>query len=492
MIDDKSSFTFDTNQYEQRRPASGSARIEPLNILPLFFKLQDRAVLVWGANEGLVWKVELLASAGAIIYLVTDNPDLFTSLCAQWPRQITVYNRNWCADDFINKIFALGDCDDENEAMLFCQAAKKINVLVNIVDKPKLCDFQFGAIVNRSPLVIGLSTDGAAPVFGQTLRAKIEALIPYSFQKWAQVAQNWRMELQKLTLSYRLRRSFWERFTAFALDNPDYNPSLADRDAIISATLNNETSLKQGRVSLVGSGPGDPELLTLKAVRLLQSADVILYDDLVSPQIVAMGRREAERITVGKRGYKPSCTQGDISSLLVELARAGKHVVRLKGGDPMIFGRAGEEITAVIQAGFFVDIVPGVTAASGAAASLKTSLTHRGYARRLQFITAHAKGGILPEDLDWHALADKNATTVIYMGVATLNLLVQRLLAEGLESDTPAVIVEHATLKTEKIVITTLASLPQRLKEIAPIGPCVTIIGSAMAKVPQSVLTSFL
>jgi uroporphyrin-III C-methyltransferase/precorrin-2 dehydrogenase/sirohydrochlorin ferrochelatase len=235
-------------------------------------------------------------------------------------------------------------------------------------------------------------------------------------------------------------------------------------------------------VLLVGAGPGDPELLTLKAVRVLQSADVVLFDDLVPSAIVEMARREAARITVGKRGHKPSCGQDEISALLVKLAREGKKVVRLKGGDPTIFGRANEEIEALRAAGIPFEIVPGITAASGAAAAAGVSLTERDVARRVQFITAHTKEGRLPDDLDWQALADARATTAVYMGVKTLPMLIERLLASGISPSTPALFVESASRAEERVIAASLLDLPAKVAAAGPSGPGLVLIGRALGR----------
>ena len=463
-----------------RRPEPRPERMAALAALPVFFKLAEKPCIVAGGTPGAAWKAELLAAAGAQVRVFAAEP------CAELAALagdgvITVFPRAWRADDLSGAALAIADCADEGEARDFRDAARKNGVPVNIVDRPAFCDFQFGAIVNRSPLVIGISTDGAAPVFGQAMRAKIEAVLPHGFQRWAQAARDWRAAVQALHLDFRARRNFWERFTRLALDAPARAPTLEDRETLL-AGARGAGDAKKGSVALVGAGPGDPELLTLKAVRLLQSADVVLHDDLVSPVIVEMARREADRIAVGKRGYKPSCTQEEISGLLVELARAGKKVVRLKGGDPMIFGRAGEEISAVRDAGFEVTVVPGVTAASGAAAALNISLTHRDHARRLQFITAHARDGKLPVDLDWHALADRAATSVVYMGVKTLPLLVARLLAEGLDPATPAAMVERATREDERVLYAAISELPGVVEAAKPRGPCLVVIGMVVGE----------
>jgi uroporphyrin-III C-methyltransferase/precorrin-2 dehydrogenase/sirohydrochlorin ferrochelatase len=238
---------------------------------------------------------------------------------------------------------------------------------------------------------------------------------------------------------------------------------------------------RTGRVTLVGAGPGDPELMTLKAVRALASADVILFDNLVAPEILDFARREAKTMLVGKSGHGPSCRQDDINALMVRLAKSGKHVVRLKGGDPMVFGRAGEEISACRAAGIPVEVIPGVTAAQGAAARLCASLTHRDHARRLQYVTGHDRSGALP-DLDWNSLADPFVTTVVYMPTRTLAELAAKAIAAGLDPATPAVAIARATRPDEEIIVATIATLPSRVAMRSPPGPVLVMIGRAMAE----------
>ena len=318
-------------------------------------------------------------------------------------------------------------------------AARRRGVPVNVIDRPAFCSFQFGAVVNRSPLVVGISTDGAAPVFGQAIRSRIEALLPAGFARWVRAAQAWRGDLQNLNLGPAVRRRFWERFATLALRAPERAPKERDRDELLAEvrSCSGSRAGEVGHVSLVGAGPGNPELLTLAAVRALRSADIILYDDLVAPEVLDFARREAKRMLVGKTGRRPSCRQDDINALMISLARSGKRVVRLKAGDPMIFGRAGEEIAALERANIPCDVVPGVTAAQGAAASLRVSLTHRQSARRVQYVTGHANDGRLPDDLDLAALADPAATTAVYMPLGTLGDLSARLLAHGVEPERP-------------------------------------------------------
>ena len=454
-----------------------------LATLPVFLKLQGRRVVMAGGSEAVAWKVELFAAAGASVEVFAAAP--CEALAALAERGAVIMRPQALSSaDIAGAAAIIVDAEDEAEAAAFHSMARAAGVPVNVIDKPAWCDFQFGAIVERSPLVVAISTDGGAPVFGQMLRARIETLLPEGFRAWAQAAKDWRPRVSALNLDFRARRRVWELFARRALNHPDREPVEADLEAMLSEAADaGAPEARRGSVALVGAGPGDPELLTLKAVRALQSADLVLYDDLVLPGSVALARREAERLNVGKRGYKPSCTQADITALLVKLAREGKRVVRLKGGDPMIFGRAGEEIAALKEAGVDVEVIPGVTAAAAAAASLQASLTERAVARRLQFITAHARDGKLPEDLDWRALADEGATTAVYMGLKTLPPLVARLLAEGLSPDTPAVIVERASWEGERRVAATLATLPEAAASSGLVGPCLVLIGKALASV---------
>lgn len=467
-----------------RQPeAKASRRIETLATLPLFHKLEGRKVVLAGHGEGALWKAELLAATGAELAVFAGaEAQAFAALAADPPAgTVHVHARSWTPDDLAGAALAIADVESEAEARAFVAAARQAGVPVNVVDKPEFCDFSFGSIVNRSPLIVAISTDGAAPVFGQAIRAKIEALLPAGLKAWAQAARDWRPAVQARELPFSLRRAFWERFTGVAMAAPERQPNEGDREALFADLARIEGAHDgTGRVTLVGAGPGDPELLTLKAIRALQSADIILYDDLVSAGVLELARREARRMLVGKTGYRPSCKQDDINAMMVQLASQGKHVVRLKSGDPGIFGRAGEEIEACNAAGIPVAIVPGISAAQGAAASLSVSLTHRDHARRLQFVTGHARDGKLPGDLDWHALADPHATTVIYMPRATLSAFRDQALAAGLDPATPAVAMLAATRDDEARVVATIADLPDRLGELPAKGPVLVMVGHAL------------
>jgi uroporphyrin-III C-methyltransferase / precorrin-2 dehydrogenase / sirohydrochlorin ferrochelatase len=457
-----------------------STRMAPLARLPAFFALEGKRVVVAGGTAAAAWKAELLSAAGAKVEVFAAAPgdDLLALAAAPPNGAVTLRRRVWRADDFSGAALAVADCIDDDEAEAFDAAARAAGVPVNVIDRPAFCDFSFGAIVNRSPLVIGISTDGAAPVFGQAIRAKIEALIPKNFARWAAAARNWRPRVQARTLPFRARRNFWERFTERAVTAPNAAPT----DAELASLLTGATAQQQrGSVALVGAGPGDAELLTLRAVRALQSADVILFDDLVSPDVLDFARREAKKMLVGKTGHRPSCRQDEINALMISLARAGRRVVRLKGGDPLIFGRADEEISACRDAGIAVEVVPGITTAQGAASRLLVSLTRRGDARRVQYITGHGRDGKLPADIDWPSIADPAATTVVYMPTKTLAELVARAREAGLDAATPAIAVERATRPDERIIAATIADLPARLAAAPPSGPVVVLIGRVFA-----------
>ncbi len=460
------------------------ALLQGLASLPVFFDLAGKRALLAGGSARAVWKAELLQAAGARVDVFCTAPSAELLALAESCPSIQLVQRHWQPEDFNGATLAIGDFHAKQEAAAFHAAARLARVPANLIDRPEFCDFQIGTIIDRSPLVIGISTKGASPVFALALRGWLEALLPQAVKLWAAAAESWRAKLKARGLSSAGQRHFWEFFVSKALgarppEPADFETLLAAAQATDAQHRGSLGSVAQGSVALVGAGPGDPELITLKALRVLQAADVVLYDDLVAPQIIGMARREAEKIAVGKRGYRPSCKQDDIVAQLVMLAQAGKRVVRLKGGDPSVFGRANEEIAALTAAGIPVEVVPGITAALGAAASLKLSLTERERARRIQFITAHAHNGRLPDDIDWSSICDPHAATAVYMGLRTLEALSQRLLAQGIDPFTPAVLVERATCVDERRIFGTIADLPAKAAAAVPSGPCLVLIGRA-------------
>ncbi|HEX8063234.1 MAG TPA: siroheme synthase CysG [Allosphingosinicella sp.] len=460
-------------QVPEREPVATPARIAPLATLPLFHRLTGRKTVVAGSSDGALWKAELLAAAGAeVLVLAPEDAGKFEAIPA-----LTVLRRGWTPADLEGAVLAVADPAGREDALGFVAAARAAGVPVNIIDQTDLCDVQFGTIVNRSPVVLAISTGGGAPMLGQSIRARLEAVLPLGLSAWAKAAQALRPRLKARVKSFQDRRAFWERFVerAWAGGDPD-----------AAELLFEPRPRRQGRVALVGAGPGDPELLTLKAVRALQSATVILYDDLVGPEILELARRESKRIAVGKTGRGPSCRQSDINARMVALALAGENVVRLKGGDPLVFGRATEELDACRAAGIEVTIVPGISAAQGAAASLGFSLTERREARRIQFVTGHGADGRLPDDLDWGAIADPSATTIVYMPRATLAQFARSAIAAGLSPETPAVAIASATLPAQAQVSGTLATVAG-LAGSLPRGAPVTVVIGRVVRERQTV-----
>jgi uroporphyrin-III C-methyltransferase/precorrin-2 dehydrogenase/sirohydrochlorin ferrochelatase len=443
-----------------RTPAATPARIAPLPNLPLFHKLAGRKVLVVGESEGADWKAELVAAAGAEVVRLANA---------------------WTPADLEGAALAVADLPDD-EARLFAAAARAAGVPANLIDRPELCDVQFGTIVNRNPVVLAISTDGAAPMLGQSIRARIESVLPLGLSAWAKAAKAWRPRLKAHLPLFAERRAFWRRFTDTAWADVDRVPAEADFESLLAGAQ----TPAAGSVTLVGAGPGDPELLTLKAVRALQAATIILYDDLVGPAVLELARREAKRIAVGKKGYGPSCKQSEINERIVALARAGEIVVRLKGGDPTIFGRATEELEACRAAGVPVAIVPGISAAQGAAASLGLSLTERKRARRVQFVTGHGADGTLPADIDWGAVADRKVTTILYMPRRTLGDFVRRALAKGLDPATPAVAIASATLPEEAHAAGTIAEIESKAAALPAGAPVTILIGWVARELVQA------
>ena len=457
-----------------------------LSRLPVFLALDGKRAVLAGGSSAAAWKAELLSASGARVDVYAeDASDEMLAVAGDPPGgNIAVIRRGWSADDLRGAAVAIGAFEDDGGAAAFAAAARALGVPVNVIDKPAFCDFAFGAIVNRSPLVIGISTDGAAPVFAQAIRAKLEALLPKGFADWAAAAARWRAAVKASGLSFSGRRKFWQVFTAHAVSNPDSDPTENDFERFVAEVRGLGATVENGSLTLVGAGPGDPELLTLRAVRALQSADVILFDDLVSRDVLDFARREARKLLVGKTGFGPSCKQDDINSLMVSLAKQGKRVVRLKGGDPLIFGRAAEEIAACKAANIAVDIVPGITAAQGAAAKLGLPLTDRHHARRLQYVTGHAKSGTLPQDIDWQSLADPSTTTAIYMPTKTLSALVARATATGLDPCTPALAIARATRPDQRVIAAPISELAERIAQANLPGPVLVMLGQVFGEPP--------
>ncbi|WP_134500224.1 siroheme synthase CysG [Microvirga pakistanensis] len=436
-----------------RKPTEAEpGRLGRLAKLPVFFDLRGKRAVLIGGSLGAAWKAELLAAAGANVdvYATEIGPEMEALLArGAADGRLTLHRKRWTPEILKDATLAVSDLEEEGEAAAFASAARRSGVPANVIDKPGFCDFQFGSVVNRSPVVIGISTDGAAPILGQAIRRRIETLLHPSLSSWASLAKAIRVRVMEQLSPGPSRRAFWERFADLAFQGRPPEAIGSSVDAVLGHIASQPVGAV-GRVTLVGAGPGDAELLTLKAVRALQAADVILFDDLVSEDVLELARREAKRLMVGKRGGHASCAQDDINDLMTRLALQGKHVVRLKSGDPMIFGRAGEEIEHLERAGIPVEVVSGITAGIALASALGVSLTHRDMAQSVRFVTGCAKTGRLPADLDWHGLADPLTTTIFYMAGGTAGAIAARLVEEGFPPDTPAVMVSSVSRGDER------------------------------------------
>ena len=468
-----------------RQPSkSRHDRVAPLAVLPVFFDLAGKRVVAIGGSEAATWKIELLAAAGAHVQVLAPIAEWCDDLIALAETgaaagTISLVDCQWSPSDLSGAALAVADIEDADEALVFVEAARDAAVPYNVIDRPEFCQFQFGSIVNRSPVVVGISTAGAAPILGQAVRRRIETLLPATLSAWARLAQHVRTSVMDRLEAGPQRRAFWERLVDKAFGDAAPAEMDGDIDAIAAAPA-------IGRVTLVGAGPGDADLLTIKAVRALQSADVILFDDLVSSDVLELARREAKRMLVGKRAARESCRQEDINDMMLTLARQGKHVVRLKSGDPMIFGRAGEEIDMLERHGIAVSVVPGVTAALALASRLGVSLTHRDHAQSVRFVTGHSRKGTLPDTLNWAALADSATTSVYYMSRRTLPAIVSQLRAQGMSLDTPAIIAGNVGRPDEQVWRGTIAEAVSAVAAFPLTAPTIFAVGDALRQAMAS------
>lgn len=450
-----------------------------MEYLPLFVDLNDRACLVVGGGEIAARKASLLIKANAKVTLVA--PELSVSSQAL----IDTKQASWTQAKFEaahldqqRLVIAATDKQDVNQHVY--DQAKKSDVLVNVADCPELCDFILPSILDRSPLVVAISSGGHSPILARQLRARLETLIPPSYGRLASLVGRYRDAVKAKFSKISMRRRFWES----VLQGQVADHVLAGRDDIGEQVLQsvlseaNPEEYQQGEVYLVGAGPGDPELLTFKALRLMQQADVVFYDRLVSKEVLALVRKEAEQVYVGKQRAWHEVRQEEINQLLLEHAKQGKRVLRLKGGDPFIFGRGGEEIETLASENIHFQIVPGVTAASGCATYAGIPLTHRDYAQSCTFVTGQLKEGKL--DLNWPALVQPRQTVVVYMGLAGLPVLSQQLLEHGMPADMPAALVQQGTTEHQQVWVSTIAELPEVAEREQPTAPTLIIIGEVV------------
>ncbi len=447
-----------------------------MDFLPIFLTVKGRSTLLVGGGAVAARKAALLLECGASVRVVA--PELGEELHASWEaRKITWHQNGFTEADLEDVVLVIAATDDASTNGEVARLAKQRNLPVNVVDSPALCTFTVPSIIDRSPLLVAVSTSGVSPVLARLLRARLETLIPASYGRLAALAGRFRESVKAHFQNPPDRRRFWEK----VFSGPIAEMVFAGREqaaevALAEALANTEGRIPaEGEVYLVGGGPGDPDLLTFRALRLMQQADVVVHDRLISEGVLNLVRRDAERIYVGKEQNNHSVPQEGINELLVRLARSGKRVVRLKGGDPFIFGRGGEEIETLAAAGIPFQVVPGITAASGCAAYAGIPLTHRSYSQACIFVTGHTKDGHM--NLNWEALVAPQQTVVFYMGLTALPILCRELTKHGLPPTTPAALVEQGTTPQQRVHIGTVGTLTALMEGKMVRPPTLVIVG---------------
>ncbi|WP_298736005.1 siroheme synthase CysG [uncultured Psychrobacter sp.] len=483
-----------------------------MNTFPLFFKLDNRKVLIVGGGDVALRKADLLSRAGAAITIVAP------SICDELHALLSDEKHTLIYENYNKKYMQgarviIAGTDDEALNHQIHADATALNIPVNVVDTPHLCDFIFPAIVDRNPIVIGISSNGKAPVLARLLRARLETLIPQGYGKLAKLAGEFRSEVKNKIPTLTGRRQFWERAfegkvseLIFAGNETEATAQLQkdlaetakkianqhsdDTEVATNSAANldnqdtdsdisNKGKNPVGEVYIVGAGPGDPELLTFKALRLMQQADIVFYDALVSPQVLDLCRRDADKVYVGKKRSNHAVAQLGINELLINEAKEGRRVVRLKGGDPFIFGRGGEEIESLRAHGVPYQVVPGITAANAAASYAGIPLTHRDHSQSVRFVTGFLKAGMPNEKFE--NLLDTNETVVFYMGLHSLERLTEGLIEAGRSSETPIAIVSNASMPNQQVLTGTLASIVERQEQAQLPTPALLIMGDVVA-----------
>lgn len=449
-----------------------------MDLLPLFLNIRGRLCVVVGGGELALRKASLLRRAGGRLRIVA--PDISAELevlAGEEGDELLRQPFDPAALD--GAVLAIAATDDTRVNAAVSKAARAANIPVNVVDQPRLCSFIMPAIVDRSPVVIAISSGGSSPVLTRHLKAMNEVMVPGRINLLAELMGSRRGAVKKAIPEFSDRLRFWE--SVLDGDIPELIYSGANGEAerrLDEAIARAEPGAAKGEVYLVGAGPGDPDLLTLRALRLMHKADVVLYDRLVSPQILARVRPDAEKIHVGKERARHSVEQSRINEMLVEFAQQGKRVLRLKGGDPFIFGRGGEELATLAEQGIAFQVVPGITAASGCAAYAGIPLTHRDHAQSVRFLAGHLKDGSI--DLEWEHLAIEQQTLVFYMGLVGLPTICDRLIEHGKPAETPAAIVQQGTTEEQRVITGSLQTLPGLAERAGLKAPTLIIVGEVV------------
>ncbi len=452
-----------------------------MEYMPIFLDLRNRDTLVVGGGDVAERKVGLLLDAGARVHVV--SPDLCDGLRRLFDEaRITWREGSFEPADIDRKVLVIAATDDRHVNAAVSNTANSRGIPVNVVDDPELCSFITPSLIDRSPVQIAVSTGGSSPVLARMLRSRLETMIPSAYGRLGSLLDEYRERAKQTFATIDERRHFWEQVLA----GPIVEMILAGQDERARQHLEQafqdaeqgKAGEQTGEVYLVGAGPGDPDLLTFRALRLMQQADVVVHDRLVSKPVLDMCRRDAERIYVGKERANHALPQEGINELLVRLAKEGKRVCRLKGGDPFIFGRGGEEIETLLQEDIPFQVVPAVTAAAGAASYSGIPLTHRDYSQAVVFATGHLKDGSM--NLNWHSLAQPNQTIVFYMGLQGLSIICKELIAHGMPTSMPIALVQKATTPEQKVVTGTLEDMPKKIQRADIKPPTLIIVGEVV------------
>ncbi|MCB1754378.1 MAG: uroporphyrinogen-III C-methyltransferase [Gammaproteobacteria bacterium] len=447
--------------------------------LPVFLKIEEKSCLVVGGGTVAARKLSFLLQAGARVTLI--SPELGEATQDQLGPQVDYQARPFADNDVDGHTLVITATNDRAINARVAELCHERNIPVNVVDDAAACTFVVPAVLNRDPIQLAISTGGSSPVLARMLKSRLESYIPSAYGDLASMVQEYRQAVKKAFVSNEACKQFWEG----VLEGPIAELVFAGRkdearQSLVEAIEKKDITLREvGEVYLVGAGPGDPDLLTFRALRLMQQADVVVYDRLVSPPILELVRSNAERIYAGKKSADHAIPQGGINELLVKLAKEGKRVLRLKGGDPFIFGRGGEEIETLIDEGVSFQVVPGITAASGCATYSGIPLTHRDYSQACIFVTGHLKDHSV--DLNWKMLSNDQQTVVFYMGLQGVGIICRELIAHGRAASTPAALVQQGTTPSHRVLIGTLETLPQLVLENKVSAPTLIIVGEVVS-----------
>ena len=450
-----------------------------MNFLPVFYKISDQPCLVVGGGAIAARKAELLLKAEARVRVVAiEAGERMQELAAS--ATLEVEPRAFVEADLEHVICVIAATDNEDVNREVSRLARARNIPVNVVDNPDLCSFIMPSMIDRDPVQIAISTGGVSPVLARMLRSKLESCIPGAYGELARLAEEYRDDVKASLPDVESRRRFWESVLEGQVSELVFSGRVKDaRDLLRQQLQEFNVDTVRGEVYLVGAGPGDPDLITFKALRLMQKADVVVYDRLVSPPILDMVRRDAEKIYAGKAKSDHAIPQENINQLLVRLAQEGKRVLRLKGGDPFIFGRGGEELAELIDEKIEFQVVPGITAASGCASYAGIPLTHRDYSQACIFVTGHRREG--GEDLNWEMLSHANQTVIFYMGLENVERICNSMKAHGRAPDTPAALVEKGTTTEQRVFVGDLDSLPGIIAQNEVRAPTLILVGEVVA-----------